>query len=108
MYVLSFKEFDFLTVSPKYRVKINTCESFHSHFNESFHSSHPSPYVFVEILLGVQIDNYIKINSVEIRHKSNATTLKKQKTIDMFLNLYKFNSITRIQFIQNVCHNFEK
>jgi hypothetical protein len=86
----------------------NACESFHSHFNESFHSSHPSLYVFVEILLGVQIDNYIKINSVEIRHKSNATTLKKQKTIDMLLNLYKSNSITRIQFIQNVCHNFEK
>jgi hypothetical protein len=61
-----------------------------------------------ETLLGFQIDNYIKINSVEIRHKSNATNLKKQKTIGMLLNLYKCNSISRIQFIQNVCHNFEK
>jgi len=47
----------------------NACESFHSHFNKSFNSNHPHIFIFLDKLKQIQLENYIKINSINEPHK---------------------------------------
>ncbi|KAL4153054.1 hypothetical protein QTP88_000887 [Uroleucon formosanum] len=37
----------------------NACESFHSHFNSSFYTTHPNIFMFIEKLKEIQIEVYI-------------------------------------------------
>nr|CAI5840604.1 unnamed protein product [Callosobruchus analis] len=52
--------------NPSIKRTTNTCESFHSHFNSSFYSSHPSIFIFIEKLKDCQIDAYLKIKNLNI------------------------------------------
>ncbi|KAF0765421.1 MULE domain-containing protein [Aphis craccivora] len=45
----------------------NSCESFHSKLNMSFYTSHPNTYNFVDVLLQIQSETYIKFRSKSIR-----------------------------------------
>jgi hypothetical protein len=48
----------------------NSCESFHSKLNMSFYTSHPNIiYNFVDVLLQVQFETYIKCRSKNVRTK---------------------------------------
>jgi hypothetical protein len=40
----------------------NSCKSFHSKINAMFYSAHANIYEFINILLNVQCETYIKIN----------------------------------------------
>jgi hypothetical protein len=42
----------------------NACEYFYSHFNSSFYTTHPNIFIFIEKLKEIQIEIYIKINSI--------------------------------------------
>uniref|UniRef100_A0A0P4VQ93 MULE transposase domain-containing protein n=1 Tax=Scylla olivacea TaxID=85551 RepID=A0A0P4VQ93_SCYOL len=44
--------------------KNNVAESFHAHFNEQFYASHPSIFVFMDVLGKLQTATYVKIKSV--------------------------------------------
>nr|CAI5823795.1 unnamed protein product [Callosobruchus analis] len=55
--------------NPSIKRTTNTCESFHSHFNSSFYSSHPSIFIFIEKLKDCQIDAYLKIKNLNIPAK---------------------------------------
>ncbi|KAE9533011.1 hypothetical protein AGLY_009439 [Aphis glycines] len=56
----------------------NNCESFHSHFNQTFYKTHPSFFTFLQILKDtIQTDTYIKINSAQ----NNIKKISKNKKI---------------------------
>jgi hypothetical protein len=42
----------------------NACESFHFHFNSSLYITHQNIFVFIEKLKEIQIEVYIKLNSI--------------------------------------------
>jgi hypothetical protein len=42
----------------------NACESFHSHFNSSFYTTHLNILMFIEKLKEIQIEVYIELNSI--------------------------------------------
>jgi len=47
----------------------NACESFNSHFNKSFNSNHLHIFIVLDKLKQIELENYIKINSINEPHK---------------------------------------
>lgn len=83
----------------------NACESFHSHFNKSFYHSHPSVFVFVDTLLKIQMEVYIKINSINAPYKyQNSNSKKRQMYILQHISSYRNGSISVLEFIKLVSH----
>jgi hypothetical protein len=58
----------------------NACESFHSHFNFSFYTTHPNIFIFIEKLKEIQIEVYIKLDSINEPFKFQNSKTKKKKT----------------------------
>jgi hypothetical protein len=44
----------------------NECESFHSHLNSSFYTTHLNIFMFIVKLKKIKIEVYIKLNSINI------------------------------------------
>jgi hypothetical protein len=79
---------------------LNNCESFHSKLNSCFYSGHPNIFVFINELLEVQSETYIKC-------RSNGTKeSKKQIFLREEMSRYTGNLITRYQFIKTMCYTF--
>jgi len=57
---------------------INTCESFHVHFNALFYSAHPNTFVLVSALQNVQNETYIKIRNFTKRRLKKSGKPKKR------------------------------
>lgn len=93
------------TATPSITNTTNACESFHSKLNESFYSTHPSIYIFIEKLREFQIDTYVKIQSI---HTPAAVKDRrtKQKLSDLSKLCEKLNNKTmsRLQFVK--CASF--
>ena len=45
----------------------NNCENFHSHLNSSFYSNHSNIYNFIDVLVEIQSETYIKCRSNGIK-----------------------------------------
>jgi len=77
------------------------CESYHSAFGKYFYSAHPNIFVFLEVLKLIQVQTYIKINSIQKENKiQNSKYNKKQKTnIDDHISRYKNGTINMFQFV---------
>ncbi|CAI6359480.1 unnamed protein product [Macrosiphum euphorbiae] len=85
----------------------NACESFHSAFGKYFYSAHPNIFVFLEVLKLIQVQIYIKINSIQKENKIQNSKYKKQKTnIDDHISRYKY--INMFQFVKSVSHHYKK
>lgn len=56
----------------------NACESFHAHFNSSFNSTYSNIYAVIAKLKEIQIETYIKINSLDAPFKFHNTKTKKK------------------------------
>lgn len=85
----------------------NACESFHNQFNSFFYTSHPSLFIFVDMLIKYQSENYIKIQSVHKPYKfQNSETGKRQNAIKCLLNLLSVGEIKRLQFVKSVSHYY--
>nr|CAI5827028.1 unnamed protein product [Callosobruchus analis] len=86
--------------NPSIKRTTNACESFHSHFNSSFYSSHPSIFIFIEKL---KIDAYLKIKNLNIPAKIKDKQVKnKLKLIENMVNMLRFGNISRINFVKSV------
>jgi hypothetical protein len=60
----------------------NACESFHSHFNSSFYTTHSNIFMIIEKLKGIQGELYIKLNSInELFKFQNSKTIKKTQKL---------------------------
>ena len=85
----------------------NACESFHSNFNKSFNSSHPHIFIFLDKLKQIQVENYIKINSINEPHKyRNSKSKKKYIYMQNIIKKYKNNEISIDDYVGNVAHYF--
>lgn len=83
----------------------NACESFHSRFNGSFYSTHPSIYIFIEKLKEFQIDTYIKLQSVTVPAKiKDFTTKRKLNAITQLYEQLSSKQITTLQFVKCISH----
>lgn len=83
----------------------NACESFHSKFNESFYTTHPSIYIFVEKLREFQTDTYVKIQSLQTPAKiKDASVRSKLKTVTELCEKLKNNAISKIDFVKCVSY----
>ncbi|XP_050516141.1 uncharacterized protein LOC126891006 [Diabrotica virgifera virgifera] len=77
----------------------NACESFHSHFNNSFHYCSPSIFDFMTVLTKFQNEVYIKCNSINTPIKSrNSHTLRRKRFLENLLQDLKNNHITTMHF----------
>lgn len=83
----------------------NTCESFHSKFNDSFYSTHPSIYVFIQKLKEIQVDTYVKIQSLSIPPTVKDRNVKnKLKAIQSFLEMFRTGRMSRFEFVKCVSY----
>lgn len=84
----------------------NNCESFHSHFNEKCYKAHRSIFTFINILRDhVQTDNYIKMNSIDMKVRSVAKRIvEKNRLINTLkaMENYRKNEIGRYTFVKTV------
>ena len=77
----------------------NCCESFHSKFNENFYKTHPSLYVFINVLNDFQTESLIKLNSVgENRRIKDPETRRRQQFVQNKIDQYV--EIGRLQYIK--------
>lgn len=91
--------------NPTIKRTTNACESFHSKFNSSFYSSHPSIFVFIEKLKEFQIEAYLKIKSLNITAKiKDKQVQNKLKFIENMVNMLRSGNISRIDFVKAVSH----
>lgn len=87
----------------------NCCEAFHSHFNSSFNRPHPNIFTFIYALKDVQLNTYIKINSLDIPRKfTNCESTKRMQYVANLIQLYKNKNISRFQFVKSVSYNYYK
>lgn len=81
----------------------NACESFHAKLSESFYSTHPSLYIFIEKLKDFQIDTYVKIQSIHTPAKiKDAHTKRKLLTLAKLCEQLSNGTITRLHFVKCV------
>lgn len=78
----------------------NCCESFHSKFNECFYKTHPSLFIFINVLNNCQTEVYLKLNSIEepVRSK-DPKTKRRQAFLEQKISDYIGNRIERLQFV---------
>lgn len=87
----------------------NACESFHSAFGKYFYSPHPNIFVFYEVLKMIQLQSYIKINSVEKENKIKNHKYKKQKTIaDENISKYLNGNLDMFEFVKRISYHNKK
>lgn len=88
----------------------NACESFHSHLNSYFSSTHPSLFIFINALTDFQTEIYIKIQSCNKLNKSskNIYTKNKEKNISQKILDYKEKKIDSLTFLKSVCSHYQK
>lgn len=83
----------------------NACESFHSHFNSSFYSTHPNIFIFIEKLKEIKIETYIKINSIKEPFKyQNSTTKNKPEKLETIINQYKNGEISINRYVSKISY----
>lgn len=87
----------------------NACESFHSHFNNSFYSSHPSIFVFLQVLEKIQTETYIKCNSINTPYKyQNSISKKRQNFLEDKLKMYKDRKLSMLDFVKIVSYQYNQ
>lgn len=73
----------------------NGPESFHSHFNSQFYTTHPHVYQVIAVLLEIKTKNIIKINSIlkNIPNVLRKETIEQKKFEQETWNKYKRGDI---------------
>ena len=87
----------------------NACESFHSKFNSYFYNAHPNIFLFIDVLKNIQIDTYVKMNSVKTPHEiKNKLYLRKKLFFKDKITLYNSKTITKFEFVKLVSYYLKK
>ena len=83
----------------------NSCESFHGKFKEMFSSPHPNIFIFVQVLLELEEEVYILLQSeIKISSRSilNNNYKKHIAFLNRTLNKYRSGEITRFDYVKKV------
>lgn len=79
---------------------MNNCKSYHSKFNSCFYKGHPHFYQFIDIILEVQSEIYIKIRNSST--KKSKIILEKEIFIREIMNKYSNNHIIKYHFVKKM------
>lgn len=83
----------------------NACESYHAKFGGLFYNQHPSIYIFVEAVKQVQLETYVKIQSLHLCKKIKDKFVKqKLKTIVSITSKLRNREISRIDYLKCIKH----
>lgn len=87
----------------------NVCESFHSHYNNSFTSAHPNIYKFLAVLRGYFVDAQINMRSAHIPNNVlNRKSIRKKQTIQQFRMEYENGQRHLFDYVFNVSKYYKK
>src|SRR5699024_8235877 len=78
-------------------------------FNANFYVSHPDIYRFTEVMKYIQLNTYIKINSVDL--SVSYKNLKYKKGVECnnnLVRLYKNKFINRFNFVKCISYQYAK
>lgn len=90
-----------------FKATTNACESFTSKLSHEFYHSHPSLFDFVNVLLELQLNTYIKIRSCDtIRDRSTQTICKYALIKEEFLK-FKNDANYRFTYVK-IASTFNK
>ncbi|XP_016663060.1 uncharacterized protein LOC107884772 [Acyrthosiphon pisum] len=81
----------------------NSCESFHSKLNMSFYTSHPNIYNFVDVLLEVQSETYIKFRS---KSESTKKMCEKEAFIREQMTKFELKEIDNFELVKSLSFKF--
>jgi hypothetical protein len=84
----------------------NACESFHSHINSSFYTTHPNIFMFIEKLKEIRLEVCIKLNSINKPFKfQNSITKKKKKreNLENLINKHNSGQIPIEEYVSTIC-----
>lgn len=86
----------------------NACESFHSRFNSYFYHTHPHIFQFINTLIDLQSDTYIRIRSANSNLKKiySAKTIKNKEFLEKQIIKFKNREISRFTFVKSIGHYF--
>ncbi|KAF0771318.1 MULE domain-containing protein [Aphis craccivora] len=86
----------------------NGPESFHIHYNSQFNISHPSTFQVINILIGIQTETYLKINSIK-RNEKNKLRKEQENNIKFIMDTwekFKNNKISMNDYLQTMGPRF--
>lgn len=85
----------------------NPCESFHSHFSQSFYHTHPNINIFLKVLLLFQTSVYVKINSVNTRILVKTRRVKlAEEMLEDKIRALRSDQITNYEFVKFASHRY--
>ena len=84
----------------------NAAESFHAHFNEQFYTSHPSIYVYLDVLVKLQSTNYIKIRSISKPATMRKPEQNRNEYAISHYNKYILGEIDRHNYMKSLGNKF--
>nr|CAI5821968.1 unnamed protein product [Callosobruchus analis] len=87
----------------------NACESFQQKFNGSFYQSYPNIFLFINELINVQVDTYIKIrSSLKIPKMYSTKTVLKQVFLQKHIDKVSKNEAAKFEFVKIVSYHFRE
>ena len=84
----------------------NGPESFHSHFNSQFYASHPSIFIFLNVLQKIQTTTYIKIRSLSTCAPVRKADRERIESVVEMFRKYSQGEISRLEFLKSVGYKF--
>lgn len=88
---------------------MNACESFHSKFNDLFLRPHPNTFVFIQILLELQEETYIKVRSSNaarnlrkhLNYQRRCNISHQNEHLNNNINLYEYVTKRSTYYVKN-------
>jgi len=88
----------------------NGAESYHKQYNSQFYTAHPHIHQVIDVIIGIQSDTDLKINSInnKIINFKRKETINKEIQLENIWNEYKNNIINRLTYMKKIglkCHH---
>jgi hypothetical protein len=84
----------------------NAAEAYHRHLKDSVGRSHPNIFVLAGVLMSLQEETYVKIQSVNLNRYVRPAERAKVEFIRAAYQRYTTNSISRKEYLKTVAYKF--
>ena len=87
----------------------NGVEAFHKHCNNQFYSFHPHMYQVIDVILNIQSETELKLNSMKI-NVNNYLRKEMSQTIEYMKNVwtkYSNNEIYQLNYLEKIGNRFQ-
>lgn len=87
----------------------NGAEAFHRHFNNQFYNPHPHVYQVIDVILNIQSETDLKLNSIKM-NINNYRRKEMLQTIEYMKNLwtkYTNNEIDQLNYLEQMGNRFQ-